>query len=173
MILLKNKLRDLQMYNLWQEDRLAACVGLENRVPFLNDLVLKVILGIPRSLHAKLFWNKYILRNAFKKELGHSVAHRPKVALFYGQGQNNTIKMMLRLMSMHNFALVDLAYPNSHANSWLNKAHLKKAIQQLMMHPPYKGWEKVLRLINIGILEQMHCGLKRNYKKINYRMMHG
>jgi len=66
----KNKILDLQIYNLWKEDRLAAAVGAENRVPFLNPLVTNVVLSVPESMWPTMFFNKQILRKAFRNTLG-------------------------------------------------------------------------------------------------------
>lgn len=163
---IQNKARDLQMYNLWQEDRLSASNGLENRVPFLNDYVLNAVLRVPQKLHHALFWDKSILRRAFQKELSKSVAYRPKVPLFYGEGLNHTIQMMFRLITMDHFALIDFAFP--YANNWLNKKQFLCFIQKVMQTPPYKGWEKIIRLINMGILEQMHLLINKNQKPFHY-----
>jgi asparagine synthase (glutamine-hydrolysing) len=152
----KNKIRDLQMYNLWHEDRPAGGVGLENRVPFLNDLVTDVILNIPDIYRENLFWDKAILRHSFLKNIGIQFAKREKVPLFYGKGENNTLEMMLQLISHDNFSLIDYAFSNGNGALWLNKDNLILFAKHVIKDLKHKGWEKLVRIINIGLLTNMN-----------------
>ncbi len=52
----KNKIVDLQMYNLWHEDRVAAAMSVEHRVPFLNNRVAEAALSVPKHMWESMFF---------------------------------------------------------------------------------------------------------------------
>jgi asparagine synthase (glutamine-hydrolysing) len=152
----KNKVLDLQTYNLWHEDRLAAAVGAENRVPFLNNLVTDAVFSVPQHGWESMFFNKQILRSAFRNEIGRELSERPKVPLYYGAGEVHTATMMLQLVKSNNYALLDYAFPSRDACPWIHKDHLIAYTKNAYENRSKAHWEKVVRLVNIGILSRMH-----------------
>ncbi len=152
----RNKVLDLQTYNLWHEDRVAAAVGAENRVPFLNHLVADAVLSVPQHIWESMFFNKQILRSAFQDEIGRELSERPKVPLYYGAGEVHTATMMLQLIKSNDYALLDYAFPSRDACPWIHKDHLIAYVKNACNAPKKAYWEKVVRLVNIGILSRMH-----------------
>ena len=152
----RNKVLDLQTYNLWHEDCLAAAVGAENRVPFLNDFVTDAVFSIPQDIWEFMFFNKKILRSSFQDEIGRELSERPKVPLYYGAGEVHTATMMLQLITSNDYALLDYAFPSRDACPWIHKEHLIPYIKNVCKNRAKAHWEKVVRLVNIGILSRMH-----------------
>jgi asparagine synthase (glutamine-hydrolysing) len=75
-------LQNLQMYNLWHEDRTAAGNSIENRVPFLDHRLVEYTMKIPPQKYEALFWDKAILRQAMKEQLPPELSQRPKCPLW-------------------------------------------------------------------------------------------
>jgi asparagine synthase (glutamine-hydrolysing) len=100
-----SKMRDLQMYNLWHEDRTTSWFGLETRVPFLDHRLVEWTFKIPKSLHAPLFWNKRILRNGVEALDGlgrFSMSSKPKRPFFYGDGEAEVFEYLGRSIQRAN-----------------------------------------------------------------------
>jgi len=152
----RNKVLDLQTYNLWHEDRLAAVVGAENRVPFLNNLVTDAVLSVPQHIWESMFFNKKILRSAFQSEIGRELSERPKVPLYDGAGEVHTATMMLQLITSNDYALLDYAFSSRDACPRIHKDHLTASVKNAHKNRAKAHWEKVVRLVNIGILSRMH-----------------
>lgn len=72
----------LQRYNLWHEDRTSSSQSIEARVPFLDHRVVEHQAAIPTQLHADLFWDKRIVREAAVRFLGADLAYRHKVGFY-------------------------------------------------------------------------------------------
>lgn len=69
----------LHCYNLWHEDRTSMSQSLEARVPFLDHHVVELLASVPSALHAELFWNKSIVRDALAKRVPSYDRNHPKV----------------------------------------------------------------------------------------------
>jgi asparagine synthase (glutamine-hydrolysing) len=69
----------LQHFQLWHEDRSSSSQSLEARVPYLDHRIVELLASVPAELHAKLFWNKTIVRDTLRKRLPSFDPERPKV----------------------------------------------------------------------------------------------
>ena len=149
------KYRDLQMYNCWHEDRTAAGNSIENRVPFLDHRLVEFVLGMPRKLHSRLFWDKRILRQAVRGLLPPEIAERPKGPFFYGPDQRFTQRMMLRVLTQEDGALLDEAFSSGQAREVLDRDAIVEAAAAMADDPAPGGVEILLRLVNMGLLDGM------------------
>ena len=64
--------------NLVKPDRMGMAVSLEARVPFLDTNVIDLALGMPGDYKLRDGIPKYIIKEAMKDKLPHSILHRPK-----------------------------------------------------------------------------------------------
>ncbi len=77
-------IRQLQMHNLWHEDRTSSAHGLEARVPFLDHKLIELLASIPESLHEVLFWDKHLLRETARRQIPTLPWSHPKLGFVYG-----------------------------------------------------------------------------------------
>lgn len=149
----QTKYRDLQMYNCWHEDRLAAGNSIENRVPFLDHKLVELTLRVPSQLRSTLFWDKSILRRAMDPYLSATFTQREKVPFFYGPQVKAAHRMMLNVYLQDNYALVHEAFDDQ--SSVVNKHALIQALNGLNEDPELVNMEFMSRLINMGLLAVM------------------
>lgn len=64
--------------NLVKPDRMGMAVGLEARVPFLENAMIDLALAMPGTVKVKGNITKHILKEAMKNDLPHDILHRPK-----------------------------------------------------------------------------------------------
>lgn len=64
--------------NLVKPDRMGMSVGLEARVPFLDNRVIDLALSMPGDMKLRGGVSKYILKQAMKEKLPHDILHRQK-----------------------------------------------------------------------------------------------
>jgi asparagine synthase (glutamine-hydrolysing) len=93
---MRTRLRTLQMFNLWHEDRTSSGQGVEARVPYLDHRLVELLASIPGRLHAELFWDKQIIRRAARRWLPEAFVSRRKLPFVYGADRSSTIAMMFR-----------------------------------------------------------------------------
>ena len=79
--------RNMQMYQLWHEDRTSSANSIESRVPFLDHRIVEHVMSIPRVHEKRLFWRKQILRDAMAKYLPVQLRERRKVGFFHGEDE--------------------------------------------------------------------------------------
>lgn len=91
--------RQLQHHNLWHEDRTSASVGMEARVPFLDHRIVEFFASVPVALHKKLFWNKYIIRQALRKRLPSYDIARPKIG-FCWTDDSRSLDIIIQNMAL-------------------------------------------------------------------------
>ena len=148
------KARDLQMYNLWHEDRLAAGHGIENRVPFLDHHLVELCLAVPESLRATLFWDKTILRAAMAGIVPDQFRSREKVPFFYGSGVEATARLMLELLCANDYALVEQACVSGNTFATVvNRDRLFQLLHDKLASNDTTNWDMLVRLLNMGLLE--------------------
>jgi asparagine synthase (glutamine-hydrolysing) len=90
------RLRTLQMFNLWHEDRTSSGQGIEARVPFLDHRLVELLASIPGRLHAELFWDKQIIRSAARRWLPERFVTRRKLPFVYGSNRASTVDLQYR-----------------------------------------------------------------------------
>jgi asparagine synthase (glutamine-hydrolysing) len=152
------KYRDLQMYNCWHEDRTAAGHGIENRVPFLDHHLVELVLTVPEEYQADLLWDKRILRDAMAGVLPVEICERPKGPFFYGSDERFTHRMMLRLLTEHNRALLEEAFSSGPALEVIDRDAIAEIVDRMIDDPSPDGVEALLRLVNMGLLDAMARG---------------
>ena len=90
------RLRTLQTFNLWHEDRTSAGQGIEARVPYLDHRIVELLASIPGRLHAELFWDKEIIRRAARRWLPEPLTRRRKIPFVYAPNRASTVDFMYR-----------------------------------------------------------------------------
>ena len=90
------RLRTLQTFNLWHEDRTSAGQGIEARVPYLDHRIVELLASVPARLHAELFWDKEIIRRAARRWLPESLTRRRKIPFVYAPNRASTVDFMYR-----------------------------------------------------------------------------
>jgi asparagine synthase (glutamine-hydrolysing) len=93
------RLRTLQTFNLWHEDRTSAGQGIEARIPFLDHRLVELLGSVPGRLHAELFWDKEIVRRAASRWLPEALVRRHKVPFVYGPNKTSTVDFMFHWIS--------------------------------------------------------------------------
>ncbi len=88
----------LQAFNLWHEDRTSSSQGIEARVPFLDHRLVEYLAAIPPQLHAKLFWDKRIVREACAPLLPDELRYRQKVGFFQSPEMNVLYRMFFKMV---------------------------------------------------------------------------
>ena len=149
------KYRDVQQYNCWHEDRSAAGNGIEARVPFLDHRLVELFAAIPTRLRPELVWDKRILRRAMAGKLPEDVLARPKVPFFYGDGVQHTYRTFVRMLGQDGDRLVDEALSGPGAKEHLDADHIKAMLRRLERDPMAGHVEFLLRVVNLGLLEQL------------------
>lgn len=152
-------LYNLQMYNLWHEDRTAAGNSIENRVPFLDHRLVEFTASIPYGLHETLFWDKRILREACRGLLPEEIISRPKIPFFYGKDIRYSRQMLFKLLLADERALLREAFGEpGRTHPVLEHKALEQALQQIPRDPAFEKLEELLFLVNMGLLETMARG---------------
>ncbi|WP_204944913.1 asparagine synthase (glutamine-hydrolyzing) [Micromonospora luteifusca] len=147
--------RHMQQYNCWHEDRTAAGNGVEARVPFLDHRIIELLAGIPAQRRAELLWDKRILRDGFRDLLEPAVTGRPKVPFYYGDGAGFTHRTMVRMLAQDGDALLEEALAAPGARDLLSPQGLRTMLRRLETEPEPWDVEFMLRLVNVGLLDQM------------------
>lgn len=158
------KYRDLQMYNCWNEDRVAAANGIENRAPFLDRRLVELCLSVPIHLRAELFWNKNILRNGLRGYLSDKFIDRQKVPFFYGKDVRYVFRMMLDLLREDHYSLIEEAFSVDNVLNILHKDSLIKNINICYEDPEHNNTEFILRIANMALLSKMVSESFDNFK---------
>ena len=149
------KHRHVQQYNCWHEDRTAAGNGVEARVPFLDHRLIELLATIPAGRRESLLWDKRILREAMRGVLPQAFADREKVSFFYGDGEGYTHRAMVRMLTQNDGALVEEALASPGAAGILQPDAVRSALRGLEHRTEPFDIEFMLRLVNLGLLDQM------------------
>ncbi|GIH10809.1 asparagine synthetase [glutamine-hydrolyzing] 2 [Rhizocola hellebori] len=153
------KYRDVQQYNCWHEDRTAAGNGVEARVPFLDHRIVELTASVSPAQRATLFWDKHIVREAMRGLLPPEIVHRPKVPFFQGDGVQHTYRAFIAMLAQENGSLVEQALSSSRAREFLNPDAVRQMLADLQADSRAGQLEFLLRLVNLGLLEQMTAQL--------------
>ncbi|MFJ8011893.1 asparagine synthase (glutamine-hydrolyzing) [Streptomyces sp. NPDC096339] len=149
------KYRDVQQYNCWHEDRTAAGSGIEARVPFLDHRLVELVAAVPERLRPSLVWDKQILRRSMAGVLPPEFAQRPKGPFFYGPGEAHTFRAFVRMLSQDGDRLVEEALSGPGARHHLDADRVRGYLRTLQRDPSRGHVELLLRVVNLGLLEQM------------------
>jgi len=152
------KYRDIQQYNCWHEDRTAAGNGIEARVPFLDHRVVEAAAAVPPALRADLLWDKRILREALAGILPRETLERPKVPFFYGAGEYHVNRTFTAMLAQDDGALIEEAFSGKNAHRYLDQDGVRATLAELRDAPAQGHIAFLLRIVNLGLLEQMVTG---------------
>ncbi|WP_082079037.1 asparagine synthase-related protein [Pseudoalteromonas rubra] len=158
--------QNLQMYNLWHEDRTSSGNSIESRVPFLDHELVELCAKVPEKYYQDLFWDKRILREAMKPWLPERFYERPKVPFFMGQDQRYTQRMMYNLLIDDDYALLNEAFGDNR-HSVISTKELNRLIDSIPEDPEYQGVEMLLKITNMGLLEKMARELPIPHKHVS------
>lgn len=64
---------------LWRNDRMGMAVGLESRVPYLENELVKLALNLPMRFKLRGRVNKWVLRRVAERRLPPTLSRRPKM----------------------------------------------------------------------------------------------
>ena len=64
---------------LWRNDRMGMAVGLESRVPYLDNELVRHAINLPMRFKLRRRADKWALRQAARKLLPRALSHRPKM----------------------------------------------------------------------------------------------
>ena len=148
------KQRDIVQYNCWHEDRTAAGNGIEARVPFLDHRLVELVAGIPPARRERLLWDKRILRAAMSGVLPAEIAERPKVAFYEGEAVRYTHRTFIRMLDQDGGALLEQAFSAPGASRLVHRENARRLLRRLVDDPAAGHVEVLLRLVNLGLLEQ-------------------
>lgn len=149
------KYRDIQQYNCWHEDRTAAGNGVEARVPFLDHRIIELMATVPAARRARLLWDKRILRDAVADLMPAATAERGKVSFYHGDGEQFTHRTFVRMLAQDGGALVEEALAAPSAGHFVDADAVREMVAALSASRSPNHVEFLLRLVNIGLLEQM------------------
>lgn len=147
--------RHMQQYNNWHEDRTAAGNGVEARVPFLDHRLVELLAQIPPHRRSALLWDKRIVRDAVRHVLPDIVADRPKVPFYYGTGVGSTQHVMVRMLAQEGDALLEEALASPGGQRFLRPDAMRDMLRRLEREPEPWDFEYLLRMVNLGLLDQM------------------
>lgn len=147
--------------HLWHEDRTAAAHSIENRVPFLDHRLVELQARVPERLHAALFTDKRILRDAMKGLLPVAIIERRKGPLFYGKEQHHTFRMMLGVLMGRHGELLDQAVEGSRLTDGpIDGVRLHAMAKRVACGPEMDHFEQLLAIVNMGVLAHMSATLE-------------
>jgi asparagine synthase (glutamine-hydrolysing) len=149
------KTHDLVMHNLWHEDRLASGSGIEGRAPFLDHRLVEILRAVDPFRYESLLWDKGVIRDVARAALPGWVATRPKGAFFFGPRLDVAYREVWALMVASDCLLVEEAFSGSMARAHVDVAQVRAALRSMEGAFRPEVVEMVLRLVNIGLLDQM------------------
>ncbi|HEY4096843.1 MAG TPA: asparagine synthase (glutamine-hydrolyzing) [Baekduia sp.] len=154
---LRYKQRDLLMYNLWCEDRLASAMSIEARAPYLDHRLVELLATIPPAARSALLWDKRILRDAGRSVLPERLRERRKVPFFHGAGADAVYRPFARMLHADGYALLEAALDNASARQWVDLDRLTTVVDGLQAPGATSavGVEMALRIVNMGLLDQL------------------
>ena len=167
------KLRDLQTYNCWHEDRTASGNGIENRVPFLDHRLVELGLAVPERYRAELLWDKRILRESARAWLPARLADRPKVPFFYGPKVQAAHRAMFEALRADGAALFEYAMSGPGAREFLDPAAMRRTLTDFEADPSLTNFEFFSRLVNMALLDRLAgapAGLRYQREAVRLRV---
>lgn len=122
--------QQLQFYNLWHEDRTSMSQSLEARVPFLDHHVVELLASVPAELHAKLFWNKSIVRGSLVQRVPTYDRNHPKVPFVSTDDQRSIQILILEMLRRVAEPFIEKYLERS--DSLFNAEILRQAIRKTL-----------------------------------------
>jgi asparagine synthase (glutamine-hydrolysing) len=147
------RLRFVEQYQCWHEDRTAAGNGIEGRVPFFDHRLVELAAAVPAARRSDLFWQKRILRAGMGRLLPPEIVERPKVSFYVGEGVYYASQFVRAVLALDDGALVEQALATAGARTFLNVDEVRAKISALDATCRFEDVELLLRLVNLGLLE--------------------
>ncbi len=151
----RTKYEDIQQYNNWHEDRVAAMHGVEARVPFLDHRIIELLGRIPRARHAELLWDKAIARQAFQDVLPSGLADRPKISFYRGVGEGLVQQQTLAMLTGERRALLERALDSVGGKEHLRPDAIVSAVGRAVDGDRGVDVDLLLRLVNMALLDDI------------------
>ncbi|MEV8537098.1 asparagine synthase (glutamine-hydrolyzing) [Streptomyces sp. NPDC051211] len=151
----RTKYEDIQQYNNWHEDRVAAMHGVEARVPFLDHRIVELLGRIPRARHAELLWDKTIARQAFQDVLPAGLAHRPKISFYRGTGEGLVQQQTLAMLTGDRRALLERALDSAGGKEHLRPDAVLSAVERAVAGDRGVDVDLLMRLVNMALLDDI------------------
>ncbi len=155
------RLRFVEQYQCWHEDRTAAGNGVEGRVPFFDHRLAELAASVPANRRPALFWNKRILRAGMQHLLPPEIALRPKVSFYAGSGAHYATRLIRGVLAADGGSLVERSLATDGANTFLDVDRVRDRAAALDATSDLADAEMLLRLVNLGLLEAMAEQLPR------------
>lgn len=153
------KIRDWLQYNFWLEDRTASGNSIEARFPYLDHRIVEVLSSVPRQYREALFWDKQIIRSASADLLPSEITTRPKIAFFDGDGARHTHVTFARMLAENSHELLERSLASPRAAQFLDGDQMRACIAEIIDGTSDTHVELLLRLVNMGLLDQMSQAL--------------
>lgn len=155
------KLRDIDQYNCWQEDRTAGGNGIEARVPFLDHRLVDLMASIPASQRSALVWDKELLRAGVARSglLPAEIVRRPKEPFYDGRAARHTHRLFLGMLDRDGGELVEQALSSPGAKEHLDADGMRDTLTALREGRGGGHVEVLLRVLNLGLLDGMLADL--------------
>jgi asparagine synthase (glutamine-hydrolysing) len=149
------RLRFVEQYQCWHEDRTAAGNGIEGRVPFFDHRIAELAASVPAHRRADLFWNKRILRAGMQRLLPVEITLRPKISFYAGTGAHYAAQLIRSVLAADQGALVERALATDGAKAFLAVEQIRARVAALDVTTDLTDTEMLLRFVNLGLLESM------------------
>ncbi|MEH0973147.1 asparagine synthase (glutamine-hydrolyzing) [Micromonospora sp. CPCC 205546] len=160
----RTKYEDIQQYNNWHEDRMAAMHGVEARVPFLDHRIVELTGAIPAARHAELLWDKAIARLAFRDVLPAGLAERPKISFYRGMGEELVRRQTVAMLGADGGALVERALSSAGGKEHLDPDSVLSALDRAAAGDRSVDIDILLRVVNMGLLDEIVAGGFSDYR---------
>ncbi len=151
----RTKYEDIQQYNNWHEDRIAAMHGVEARVPFLDHRIVELLAHIPRERHAELLYDKAIARQAFHDVLPPGLADRPKISFYRGVGEVLVRQQTLAMLTSERRTLLERALDSAGGKEHLKPDAVMSAVDRAVGGDRGVDIDLLTRLVNMALLDDI------------------
>lgn len=142
----------------WRDDRLAAGCGLRSETPFLDHRLVEYVLDIPPAAHARLFWEKHLLRTAMKGIVPELSRNAPKIPFFAGVDARFSSRLLYNALVADDRALVREAFDDdlaTSAHAVLAPGIVETLLDEIERDPQRGAVQVLLPLVNLGLLGKM------------------
>lgn len=163
----KGKLNNFLYYGVWNEIRIAKHFGFKVFSPFLHVDFYNLTKVTPSYLQEELYFDKKILRKyAEKIGVTSEFVNREKIPFFHGDKTNITYKNLFNILNQDAKKLVYDAFKDKELQNIVSLNRIIKILDDMEELDDYSNIEYILKLINVGLLNQFLCEEKSIEKNI-------
>ncbi|WP_455167224.1 asparagine synthase-related protein [Streptococcus sp.] len=154
----KGKLNNFLYYGVWNEIRIAKHFGFKIFSPFLHVDFYNLTKVTPSYLQKELYFDKKILRKyAEKIGVPNEFVNRGKTPFFHGHKTNVTYKNLFNIVNQDSKKLVYDAFKDKELCNTVSLNRIIKILDDMEDLDDYSNIEYILKLINVGLLNQFLC----------------